>query len=81
MSRALRGQPRLERLAAPLSPTSAPYHVDSPRRGHDAPGWYWQPKGAAAPIYLAFNHISAETRLRELLEEADAARQLLRRVR
>ncbi len=80
MSRALRGQPRLERLAAPLSPAHAPYHVDAPRRGHDAPGWYWQPKGARAPVYLAFNHISAETRLLGLLE-AKHATPPLRRVR
>lgn len=68
----LRGWQRLQRLAEPLNPTTPPYHVDAPRRGHPSPGWYWQPRGVAYPAYLGFNHIYAETALLALRELQEA---------
>lgn len=59
---------RLTRVARPLAPARAPYHVAQVDRAHPAPGWYWQPAGAPRQIYLAYNHILAEMRLLAILE-------------
>lgn len=64
---------RLARVAAPLQPAQAPYHVQTWTRGHEAFGWYWKPADADAPVYLGANHVHAEVRLLELRDSTHAA--------
>jgi hypothetical protein len=64
----------LRSLALRLVADVPPYYLHRPRRVCEpAPGWYWQPAGAAHPRYLGFNHYDAYARLRALLDERQAA--------
>jgi len=59
---------RLQRIAAPLSPQQVPFYVAAATPRCRAVGWYWEPPGAAAPVFLGHNHVIAELALHEQAE-------------
>jgi hypothetical protein len=65
-----REQAFLARLARPLQPARQPYYVRAPMRPGELVGWYWQPKGAAAPEPLGSNVYFAQASLEAKLRDA-----------
>lgn len=60
-----RDREHLRRTAARFDPppTIDPYYIQTPQEPGEAPGWYWQPHDANAPVYLGANVYMAETAL------------------
>lgn len=54
-------------------PTRDPWYVQTPMEPGQAPGWWWQPAGAAEPVYLGANVYMAELALHLALREVRAA--------
>lgn len=65
---------RLERMAAELEPERAPFWVDHPDRKTPAQGWWWVPKGGAAPMLLGHNSIVAAIALQQMVDAGYAPR-------
>jgi hypothetical protein len=66
---------RLKSLSLRLDPLNVhPYYLHVPRGDAEpAPGWYYQPAGAAAPVYIGHNSYEADFKLRILLKQKQAA--------
>jgi hypothetical protein len=60
---------RLRSHSLRLRADEHPYYLHTPRgRTEPAPGWYWRPRGAQHPVYLAHNSHEAEYQLRLKLD-------------